>query len=131
MVYGILRDLRTVTDDIFKQDHSAVYRWRSGNDPRRDAVAAHKRDFISVVWILYGVFLPVPRTGEGPARVCPGSLPAGNLFRPGYSGTSCILGNKRDTLCTADRGCTFCHYYHIYGTAFTQRIKFCQTKTFH
>lgn len=37
---------------VFKQDHSTVYRWRSGNDPRGDAVAAHKRAFLSVVWIL-------------------------------------------------------------------------------
>ena len=119
MVHGILCDLRTVTDHIFKQDHSAVYRWRSGNDPRRDAVAAHKRAFLSVVWILYRIFLPVSRTGEGVGRVCLRSLPAGDLFCPGYFDTPSILGNKRDSLCAADRGCTFCDYHHIYGIAFT------------
>lgn len=75
------------------------------------------------LWILYGVFFPIPCFGKRQRGLYPRSLQAGDLLYPRYPASPDCLGAKWNYVCPADCRCAFRNHNGIHGDTASQKAE--------
>lgn len=102
---------------------SQFIKGRCRDDSHWGNVFEGKRHFHHVLWILYGVFLPVPCFRKRQRGIYPRSLQAGNLLYPRYPASPDCLGAKWNFICPTDCRCTFRSHNGIHGDSASQKAE--------
>lgn len=123
MVYGFLRDFWCDTGSVPCGYRFPIHKGRCRDDSHWGNVFEGKRHFHHVLWILYGVFLPVPCFRKRQRGIYPRSLQAGNLLYPRYPASPDCLGAKWNFICPTDCRCTFRSHNGIHGDSASQKAE--------
>ena len=100
------------------------------SDFYRHKIIKGKWTVLHPIRLLHSILISAPGPGERRGGLFPGRLQARNLLCTGYPTISCIMGNKRDTLCTTHCGCDFCHNNSVDGCSTPSRTgKICRSYT--